>query len=77
MQSLRATQFQPRGESCVLFTADPFYPDWDTYFLGKLAFNDRTVRVQMKGPKGDVRGDQCPQADYRLIMNDGLVSRVE
>lgn len=77
LQSLRAANFQPPPNSCVLLTADPFYPDWDTYFVGKLQLNDRTVRVNVAGPNGEIRGDECTPTGYELVMESGRVVRWE
>lgn len=71
VESMRAVPLRPEPASCVLLTGDPFYPDWDTYFLAKLHYGDRSVRVDVMSPKGDARGDECATHEYRVVVEEG------
>lgn len=77
VHSIRTIKERPRPGSCLLFTADPFFPDWDTWFLGKIYFNDHSLKFQMMMPDGKARADECTRVDYRLIVEQGQVQRME
>ncbi|MBL8234247.1 MAG: glycosyltransferase family 39 protein, partial [Bryobacterales bacterium] len=63
VESFRKVDPKPAPGSCVLLTGDPFYPDWDTYFLAKLYFRDPSVRVRFSPPDAALRGEECSPID--------------
>lgn len=77
IHSIRTIKQKPRPGSCLLFTSDPFFPDWDTWFLGRIYFNDHSLKFQMRMPDGKARGDECAHVDYRLVVNEGRVQALE
>ncbi len=60
--------------SSVLFLNDPF-EDWDTVFIGKLWFGDRTVRVRSQR-KTPLRPEEIAKTDFVFDMADGKLARV-
>jgi hypothetical protein len=73
VESMKAADPKAAAGSCVLVSEDPFFPDWDTYFLAKLFFRDPSVRVLVAHEGHPPRGDDCTREDVRVEVKDGAV----
>lgn len=74
VESIRKVDPRPAPGACVLLTGDPFYPDWDTYFLAKLYVRDPSLRVRFSPPETALRGDECSPIDTVVRIENGIVT---
>jgi hypothetical protein len=64
LHDLRVARIDPPPGACLMIHNDPFHPSWDAYFIARLLYDDRSLRVTLRNAVDKTsRGDECTEGE--------------
>jgi hypothetical protein len=75
IEQIRALHPTAHPNSLVVFLDDPF-PGWDMFFIARLWFHDRTVRIELQS-KIPLAAAELAQANSLFTFENGKLVQVK
>jgi hypothetical protein len=76
IEQFRALPFRPPHGSSIAFINDPFPEGWDTLFIAKLWWNDRTLQVSLQNQQ-HLPACELARMDYLFEFVNGRLIRMK
>jgi len=76
IEQFRALPFRPPHGSRIAFLNDPFPEDWDTLFIAKLWWNDRTLQVYLQNQQ-HLTATELARMDHIFDFENGRLTRLK